>query len=286
MSSTIKHEELMMNRTPKASICAGITVVIVFLCCIRTVPPAHIGVVTTFGSVHDNTLDSGPHMVNPLSSIKLFVTKTQLLEQDNHVPTKEGLTVELDVALLYHIQPDQARQIYTSLGLEYISTIIKPELASAVRGLTSEVEAKALYTSGRMELQKKLIIELETALKPRGIIVETVLLKAVKLPTMLTHSIELKAQAEQEAARMEFVLTKETQEANRKSIEAKGIASFQTIVSQGISDNLLKWKGIEATEKLAESTNSKIVIMGNSRDSLPVILGGADTPTQVKAKAV
>ena len=106
---------------------------------------------------------------------------------------------------------------------------------------------------------------------------EDILLKAVKLPNAVSDAIELKAQAEQEAQRMEFVLQKERQEAERKKIEAQGIADFQKIVSDGISPNLLKWKGIEATEKLAKSDNSKIVIMGNSKDSLPVILGGPDS---------
>merc|ERR1712100_561202 len=124
--------------------------------------------------------------------------------------------------------------------------------------------------------QRELKAELADALKPRGIIVEDFLLKAIKLPDQLVRAIELKAQADQEAQRMEFVLQKEQQEAERKKIEAQGIADFQKIVSDGISPNLLKWKGIEATEKLAKSPNSKIVIMGNSKDSLPVILGQDD----------
>merc|ERR550537_1178161 len=123
-------------------------------------------------------------------------------------------------------------------------------------------------------------MELTAVLEPRGVVLEDVLLKAVTLPSQLTHSIELKAQAEQDSARMEFVLAKERQEADRKSIEARGIAQFQTIVSEGISPALLQWKGIEATEKLSESPNSKIVIMGNTKESLPVILGG-DVSTDV-----
>jgi len=126
-------------------------------------------------------------------------------------------------------------------------------------------------------MQKRLKAELIGALQPRGIVVEDVLLKAVRLPDLLAHAIELKAQAEQDSARMEFVLTKERQEAERKSVEARGIASFQRIVSEGISPALLQWKGIEATEKLASSANSKMVIMGNGKDSLPVLLGAGDS---------
>merc|ERR1711865_246838 len=109
-----------------------------------------------------------------------------------------------------------------------------------------------------------------------GIILEDVLLKGIKLPKQLINTIELKAQAEQESARMEFVLTKEKQEAERKKVEASGISSFQKVVSEGISPALLQWKGIEATEKLAASNNAKIVVMGNSKDSLPVLLSSTD----------
>ena len=174
----------------------------------------------------------------------------------------------------------KAADLYRQVGSNYKQVLIQPEAASAVRGLTSESEAKALYSSGRTMIQDAVKTELITKLGPRGIIIEDVLLKDIKLPDELSKSIELKVQAEQEAARMEFVLQKEKQEAERKAIEAGGIADFQRIVSQGISPELLKWKGIEATEKFAGAVNTKIVIMGNSGSGLPVILSaGADGPT-------
>merc|ERR1719353_2305968 len=244
-------------------------------CSVRIVPPAHVGIVSTFGQVSERVLVSGLHITNPFAEVLTFTTKTQLLEQQNHVPTKEGLTVDLDVAVLFRADEKRVRSIYLGLGANYVSVLVQPELSSAVRGLTSESDAKALYTSGRLEMQKRLKAELVSALSPRGIIVEDVLLKAVRLPETLRNAIELKAQAEQESARMEFVLTKERQEAERKSVEAKGIASFQKIVSEGISPALLQWKGIEATEKLASSYNSKMVIMGNGKDALPVLLGAS-----------
>eukprot|EP00286_Rhodomonas_abbreviata_P023165 CAMPEP_0181298562 /NCGR_PEP_ID=MMETSP1101-20121128/5851_1 /TAXON_ID=46948 /ORGANISM="Rhodomonas abbreviata, Strain Caron Lab Isolate" /LENGTH=405 /DNA_ID=CAMNT_0023403597 /DNA_START=35 /DNA_END=1252 /DNA_ORIENTATION=+ len=239
---------------------------------VRIVPPATVGIVQTFGTVAERTISSGPHLVSPFATIKKFNTKTQLFEQQNHVPTKEGLTVDLDVAVLFRIDTARVRDVYLSLGEKYVDVILKPELSSAVRSLTSESEAKALYSEGRTEIQKRLQSELTDVLAPRGIIVENVLLKAVTLPQQLTNAIELKAQAEQESARMEFVLAKEKQEAERKKIEAKGISDFQKIVSEGISGDLLKWKGVEATEKLADSPNTKIVIVGNSKDSLPIML--------------
>merc|ERR1712070_986892 len=133
------------------------------------------------------------------------------------------------------------------------------------------------YTSGRTAIRDKLFQELTSKLKPRGIILEDVLLKGIKLPTQLTDAIELKAQAEQESARMEFVLSKERQEADRKKVEAEGISAFQRIVSEGISAQLLQWKGIEATERLANSQNSKVIVMGNSKESLPVLLSSSDS---------
>merc|ERR1712054_386302 len=130
-----------------------------------------------------------------------------------------------------------------------------------------------------MGIHNKLVEELKAKLEPRGVTLEDVLLKGIKLPKQLTDAIELKAQAEQESARMEFVLSKEKQEADRKKVEASGISAFQTIVSEGISSQLLMWKGIEATEKLASSTNAKIVVMGNTKDSLPVLLSTSSDDT-------
>mmetsp|Transcript_66158 Transcript_66158/g.149354 ORF Transcript_66158/g.149354 Transcript_66158/m.149354 type:complete len:317 (+) Transcript_66158:75-1025(+) len=239
---------------------------------LRQVPAAHIGLVVMFGSVRESVLLSGLHVVNPVASVIQFNTKTQLLYSENIVPTQEGMNVELDVSLLYHADPSMIRDLYLSIGEEYKNVLILPELQSAVRGLTSEVSAKALYTSGRTEIRQKLVAELTTKLAPRGVILEDVLLKGIKLPVILTDAIEAKAKAEQESQRMEFVLSKEKQEAERKKIEAEGVQSFQKIVSEGISPELLQWKGIEATERLAESPNAKIVMMGNSASSLPVLL--------------
>merc|ERR1712022_79911 len=252
-----------------------------FVTSVRTVPPAHVGIAVTFGSVSTGTLQSGLHILNPFSSVVTMNLKTQLVYSENIVPTQEGLNVELDVSLLYHVDLSKVRDIYLQLGEAYEETLIMPELQSAVRGLTSEVSAKALYTSGRTEIHDKLHKELTDKLTARGIVLEDVLLKGIKLPKQLTDAIELKAQAEQESARMEFVLTKEQQEAERKKVEAQGISAFQRIVSEGISAQLLAWKGIEATEKLAESTNSKIVVMGNTKSSLPVLLSAADEQSPV-----
>jgi len=183
------------------------------------------------------------------------------------------LNVELDVSLLYHVRPEGVRELFLTAGPEYEQVLVTPTLRSAVRNLTSESSAKALYTSGRELLRDRLLEELQHKLEKRGIEVEDVLLRNIVLPDQLTKAIEAKLASEQESQKMEFVLAKEAQEAERKAIEARGVAEFQEIVSKGITPEMLKWKGIEATEKLAESDNAKVVVVGGS-DGLPLILGG------------
>lgn len=243
---------------------------------LRVIEPASVAVVVTLGRVSEDTLASGMHFVHPLAWTTPFTLKTVLLEQANHVPTKEGLTVELDVAVLFHVTPDKVRDVFLTLGQNYQKQLVEPELASAVRGLTSEAEASALYTSGRKEMQEKLLTELQHTLAPRGISIESVLLKAVVLPQLLKDSIEKKVSAEQDSERMQFVIAKERQEAERKTIEAQGIADFQRIVSANVTQALLQWKGIEATREISQSQNAKVVFVGNSPSSLPVLMGGAE----------
>lgn len=187
---------------------------------------------------------------------------------------------------LFRLDPTKAGEIYKTVGKDYINLLLAPEASSAVRGLTSDSDAQALYSSGRTTIQDELKTELEAKLGPKGIVIQDVLLKDLKLPAQLQNAIELKAKAAQDAATMQFVLQKEQQEAQRKAIEAKGIADFQRIVSEGISAQLLQWKGIEATEKFADSVNTKIVLMGNGSGDLPVILSAEDSVTDKTSAAV
>jgi len=239
---------------------------------IRTIPPASVGVVTTFGSTGDGTLQSGIHVTNPFAQVTIFPTKTVLFEEDSAVPTREGLVVRLEVAVLYRIVPEKAAHIFLALCGNFQNTYLKPQLASAVRGVTGSVAAEALYNSTREEIQLKLQQTMKDIMDPHGVSVESVLLKDIVLPKLLKDAIESKTAAQQEAERMEYVIDKEKREAQRKEIEAKGIQKFQDIVSQGISSKLLQWKGIEATQDIAKSSNSKIVLMGNSKGSLPILM--------------
>src|SRR5882762_3306478 len=197
---------------------------------------------------------------------------TQSVKESANVPSNEGLILALDTSLLFRLDKNKAAFVYQTVGDNYAEKIVEPTLRAAIRASTSAHTANALYTNARELVQQQIQDELTAQLAPRGVIVENVLLRDVQLPAMLKGSIEAKQQAEQDALRMSFILQKEKQEAERKRIEAQGIADFQRIVATGISAQLLEWKGIEATEKLATSSNAKVVIIGNPKNGLPLVL--------------
>ncbi len=251
-----------------------VAVLIAFTQLWTVIPAGHVGVVDFFGVVSDNTLRPGINIINPLANVIKFDARTQELKELMDVPSKEGLSVQLELSLLYSLNVENANKIYKSVGEDYVDKILVPQFRSVVRGVTASYDARALYTAERTVLAKTMETDLTTLVKPRGINIEAAPLRRILLPAGLTASIEEKLKSEQESQRMQFILQRETQEAERKRIEAKGIADFQDIVARGISDQLLKWKGIEATEKLAGSNNTKIVVIGSGKDGLPLILGG------------
>jgi len=246
--------------------------IIILLKLFTVVPAGTVGVVDFLGSVSDNTLKAGVNFVNPLANVIKFSTKTQEIKETMNVPSMEGLSVQLEISLLYSLDPENASKIYKTVGEDYTNIILIPQFRSVVRGVTSKYDAKALYTASREQLANDIKNELDKLVKPRGINIESAPMRQIVLPQGLTAAIEEKLKSEQESQRMQFVLKREEQEAERKRIEAKGIADFQTIVSRGINDQLLQWKGIEATERLANSTNSKIVVIGAGKTGLPLIL--------------
>jgi len=249
-----------------------LAVLVAFSQMLTVIPAGHVGVVDFFGSVSPVTLKAGINVVNPFARIVKFSVKTQELKETMDVPSKEGLTVQLELSALYHLDPDKTAEVYKSIGPGYVQVVLEPQFRSVARGVTAGYEAKALYTSEREMLAEIILKDLQRLVAPRGITVESTPLRRIGLPGGLTQAIEEKLRAEQESQRMQFVLLKEKQEAERKRIEAQGIADFQTIVTKGISEPLLRWKGIEATEKLASSQNAKVVIIGAGKDGLPLIL--------------
>src|SRR5260221_7199096 len=190
------------------------------------------------------------------------------------VRSKEGLIVSLETSLVYQLDPPKAVDICRTVGADYIGTIVEPQFRSAIREITASYEAKALYSAEREKIATEIQSLFRRIAGERGIIVQQVLLRKIGLPPVVANAIQEKLRREQEAEQMKFVLQKEQQEAERKRIEAQGIADFQRVVAQGISPQLLEWKGIEATEKLAMSPNAKVVVIGSSKNGLPLILGG------------
>jgi regulator of protease activity HflC (stomatin/prohibitin superfamily) len=252
---------------------AGVFAVLALLQCFTQVPAGYVGVVDFFGIVSEKTLPSGINVVNPLANVVKFTIQTQEHKETMQVLSREGLTIGLEISVLYRLNPDSAGRVYkTVAGGDYETIILIPQFRSISRSVTASFQASALYSTERERLGVAIQEELAKTVAPRGVTIEATPLRNVALPTQLTEAIEQKQRADQESQRMEFILTKEKQEADRKRIEAKGIADFQAIVAAGISDQLLRWKGIEATEKLANSPNTKVIIVGAGKDGLPIIL--------------
>ena len=243
----------------------------------RVVPGGNVGVQILFGRIINEPLTEGLNLINPFKQVQFLSVRTIEMFEHADVPSKEGLTVGLEVSALYHLDGKSAPTVYRTLGDQYARVYLLPQLRSVIRGATVNHEAKDLYTSGREVITQQIYDELNKTLAERGIVLEKVLLRKIVLPKMVEEAINSKLAAEQDAERMRFVLQKEKQEAERKRVEATGIADFQKTVMQGISDPLLKWKAIEVAHELSKSPNTKIVILGD-KTGLPIIL--SDHPTK------
>ena len=252
---------------------AAFLLVILMFSSVTRVGTGHVGVLTLFGRVTGETLGEGIHLINPLKTNNEMSIQTQTIKESANVPSSEGLMMSLDTSLIYHLNPDRSAEVFQKIGADYENVVVEPTLRAAIREATASHTANALYTGEREMVAKQIYDQLVSELNKRGLTVENVLLRDIQLPATLKAAIEAKQQAEQESLAMNFRLQKETQEAQRKRIEAAGVRDFQQIVAQGITPSLLEWKGIEATENLAKSANSKVVVIGNSKNGLPLILG-------------
>jgi prohibitin 1 len=241
---------------------------------VTVIPAGHVGVKDFFGRVSSDVLGPGVRVVFPFTRVVKMSVKTQEVKETAEVPSKEGLIMDLEGSLLYRLDPQKADDIYKTIGKNYQEIAVEPQIRSAIREITASYEAKVLYSAERERIAKETLELFKKTASGRGIIAEAVLLRKIGLPDVVANAIQEKLRREQESEQMKFVLQKETQEAERKRIEAQGIADFQKIVAAGISPALLEWKGIEATEKLAMSQNAKVVVIGSGKNGLPIILGG------------
>lgn len=235
-----------------------------------TIKQGEVGVKRTFGKYADEGYTEGLQVFNPLvSRIVKISSQTENMEVGLNIPSKEGLNILSEVSILYNINPKDAPDILRNIGKDYEQNVILPVFRSAVADVSANYYAKDMHTGERSNIEDSIKERMMTYLDDKGIRIEAVLLKSIKLPTSLAMAIEEKLEAEQQSERMEFVLTQAERQAEQKIIEAKGIRDAQIIISEGLDQKVLQFKSLEAFEKLANSPNAKIII---SDGDLPIIM--------------
>ncbi|AFY54481.1 membrane protease subunit, stomatin/prohibitin [Rivularia sp. PCC 7116] len=235
------------------------------------VPPGNIGVANLFGRVSDKSLNPGVNLVNPFTKTRNFSTRLKDILENVDASSQEGLNLNLDVSLQYKLDPQKAATVYKTIGTSETQLVIS-RFRSTIRSIVAQYPANAIYSIKRQEVARRINEQLTKELLPLGFVVEEALLRNVKMPDTIQQAIQEKLKAEQENQRMKFVLEKQRQEAERKRIEAKGIADAQKIISDGLTNQVLQLRRIEATEKLAQSPNSKIIMIGDGKGGMPILL--------------
>jgi regulator of protease activity HflC (stomatin/prohibitin superfamily) len=250
---------------------------------IKQIDAGQIGVQTLFGKVQNKILYSGLNVINPLVDVHTIDIKTQNYtmsgvhdegdkEGDDaiRVLTADGLEVVIDLTVLYRVLASEAPNIVRQTGLDFRDKIVRPVTRTRIRDNAVYFTAIDLYSSKRNEFQTRIFNTIEQNFKQRGLVLEQLLVRNITLPQNVKTSIEEKIKAEQEAQKMQFVLQRETQEAQRKRVEAQGIADYQRIINTGLTSNQLQYEQIKAMKEIALSQNSKVLIMGGGKT--PVII--------------
>ncbi len=251
--------------------------------CFVQIEAGQVGVKKLFGKVQQSVLNSGLNFVNPLYTIERMDVRTlnytmSGTNDEGHktgddaikVLTADGLEVTIDLTVLYRVIPSEAPRIIRETGKDYEDKIVRPISRTRIRDNAVYYEAVSLYSTKRDEFQTRIFKGIEADFKSRGLLLENLLVRNITLPAAVKGTIEQKIQAEQESQKMQFVLAKERQEADRKRVEAQGIADYQRIISESLTDRQLQYEQIKATMELAKSENAKIIMMGGK--SAPVIL--------------
>jgi regulator of protease activity HflC (stomatin/prohibitin superfamily) len=251
--------------------------------CFVQIGTGEVGVQVLFGSVQNNTLSSGLHIINPLVDVQRLDIKTQnytmsavknegAKEGDDaiRVLSADGLEVVIDLTVLYKVIPTDAPDILRSTGIDYTDKVVRPLTRTKIRDNAVYYDAVSLYSTKRDEFQARIFKNIEDEFRHRGLLLEQLLIRNITLPQAVKTSIEQKISAEQDAQKMQFVLQKERQEADRKRVEAQGIADYQRIISLSLTDRQLQYESIKAQLEIAKSPNAKVIIMGKGNS--PVIL--------------
>jgi regulator of protease activity HflC (stomatin/prohibitin superfamily) len=276
--------EPMKRLSGALRIIGGIVVLLgVLTSCIIQIEAGYVGVKNLFGKVQNDVLGSGLHFINPLLDVEKMDIRTQNYTmsgiQDErakgsddaiHVLTSDGLEVTIDLTVLYKLLPSDAPKIVRETGLDYTDKIVRPLTRTKIRDNAVYYEAVALYSTRRDEFQHRIFKTIDEDFKKRGLILEQLLVRNIALPQSVKTTIEHKISAEQEAQKMQFVLQKERQEAERKRVEAQGISDYQRIINESLTERQLQYEQIKAMKELAASTNAKMIIMG--KGNTPVIL--------------
>jgi regulator of protease activity HflC (stomatin/prohibitin superfamily) len=263
----------------------GILVILigVLISCIVQVDAGEIGVQKLFGKIQNNVLHSGLHFINPLVTVEHIDVKTHNYTMSGvhdegmksgddaiRVLTADGLEVTIDLSVLYRVVPNDAPKLLQQTGIDYEDKIVRPVTRTRIRDNAVYYDAVSLYSTKRDEFQQRIYNSIEKDFKARGLLLETLLVRNITLPQSVKQSIEQKINAEQDAQKMRFVLQKEQQEAERKRIEAQGIADYQRIISESLTDKQLQYEGIKAQLEIAKSPNTKIIVMG--KGNVPLIM--------------
>lgn len=286
LSFTLKSNESQLSQFSNIFKIIGILVILlgVFSSMFKQIDAGKVGVKSLYGSVQPDVLESGLHIINPLLEVTDFDIQTQNYTMSAvhnegaqagddaiRVLSNDGLEVVIDLTVLYRIIPTDAPKIFKQIGVNYNDKIVRPVTRTRIRDNAVYYDAVALYSTKRNEFQDRIFKTIEADFKERGLILEQLLIRNINLPTSVKASIESKINAEQDAQKMQFVLQKEKQEAERKRVEAQGIADYQRIISMGLTDKQLQYESIKAQKELAASPNTKIIFM-NSKGNAPIIL--------------
>jgi regulator of protease activity HflC (stomatin/prohibitin superfamily) len=249
----------------------------------KVIDAGQVGVKTLYGKVDNEVLYSGLNVINPLVEVTTFDVKTQNYTMSAihdegsksgddaiRILTSDGLEVTIDLSVLFSVTPKDAPRILKEIGDDYLDKIVRPVARTAIRDNAVSYEAVALYSTKRQEFQNKIFSAIDLSFAKRGLKLEQLLVRNVTLPESVRKAIESKINAEQDAQKMQFVLQKERQLAERKRIEAQGIADYQRILSTGLSDKQLQYESILAQKDIALSPNTKIIMMGNGKTPLMI----------------
>lgn len=222
----------------------------------------------------EKTYTEGFHFINPLNDVFIYSVRQQEVSEKMSVLSSNGLEISLDISIWYQPIEKQLGHLHKEKGQNYLNTIVKPAIRSATRSVIGRYTPEQIYSTKRDAIQEEIYIETKKILSAQFVQLNEVLVRDVMLPPTIKQAIEKKLKQEQESLEYEFKLVKEKKEAERRRIDAEGKANANRILSASLTDKILKEKGIEATVKLAESPNSKVVVIGSGKDGMPIILGG------------